>query len=225
MAKTKPKTTIDDEDFVLLCDYPALLIAHAKTEDAAKRLILDYYAEAKPKSTRYRFQPFNDKESNRAGAGVPPASWRGSAEKKRYGIYVHVEWENSTVVKELFDTGSPHIRKALKHLNEVEPLVARIEIRFVQLPRSAASKMLRWAGLLPKLARPSPSPSPTATVTKLRRRGAADGWIYNHMKNHKSEILADDYVAKVHELCPYDVSLRRVGNIVGRYRNTEEFRP
>jgi hypothetical protein len=65
---------------------------------------------------------------------------------------------------------------------------------------------------------PPPPPAPSASPDK---RGKVESWVYDHMKSHRSEIFAHDYVARLHARNPFGVSEGRIRNIVGRYRQGE----
>jgi hypothetical protein len=90
-------TPSDDDDWLLLCDFLALITERTKSETAAKQLILDFYAEAK-QPYGYRYQKVM-MPNGRPGLGVPPVQWRGSAELRRWGHYVEVDWKNNCVIQ------------------------------------------------------------------------------------------------------------------------------
>jgi hypothetical protein len=55
-------------------------------------------------------------------------------------------------------------------------------------------------------------------------RGEVEQWVYDHMDSHRAEIFFHGYVTDLHVRNPFGVSKGRIQNIVGRLRNSKEFK-
>lgn len=65
--------------------------------------------------------------------------------------------------------------------------------------------------------------TPSRPLTKAGRpRGEVDRWVYKHMKDHRTEISASNYVTNLFRRNPYGASKKTIGNIVGVYRKEFE---
>jgi hypothetical protein len=70
---------------------------------------------------------------------------------------------------------------------------------------------------LPGMATPKTAKPPVKS-RPVKWRGEVHRFVHNHMKNHFSEIFARDYVTRLYDNNPLQVSKDRLQNIVGYYR-------
>jgi hypothetical protein len=165
MAGTVDDSSASADDWLLLCDFVALITEYCgKSEIAAKQLILDFYAESgRPFAYRYQSVGKALDMSGRPIQGIDPRHWRSSAESERWGIHVDVDWKNNWVTwirTEPADVKPELLLEVLKHLHKYLPVDPVYQIRLVRLPRRDAFAILRWAGLPQPRPKPSPPPEP-----------------------------------------------------------------
>ena len=168
-----------------LSGFLALVINHANTKlskPAAKQLILDFYAEVRPRR-RYYYQTditldvdINLRKPRKLRfVAIDPRHWRGPAGARSGNTHVRVDWKNS----------------------RVGPDDPRYEMRLVRLYTGDAFAVLRWARLweppadasaAPASSSPSPTPPQSQSEPSPNPQWATlKGWVKQALKDHPPE--------------------------------------